>query len=212
MREETTDRNTTDRGEDSEHNPSQQPGRGHSSGKSKEEICLELAKLCQESFDGRRLWERKIAFGLWTGLGVLTYFAILHPDAISTLTLVALAVGYIIVGTIWCVFWQPALRAAYDQDQAWKHYYMHRAENRPLDRSDPDPWLPKDERARRRREFCIAWSQSWTKVQAIGTIIILLVSWFFIFGISGAKSKFDDKDRVSVSGDNATKVVNKLTK
>ena len=43
--------------------------------KSKGEIYVELAKLSQQSIDSRRTYEWKLAFGLWTGIGVFTYFA-----------------------------------------------------------------------------------------------------------------------------------------
>ena len=109
-----------------------------------------MAKLCQQSFENRRSYEWKLAFGLWTGLGLFTYFATEHAALISGLCLFLLAAAYFVLAAVWSLLWQPALHGANRKDKAWKHYYLHRAENRPEDRSAPDPW---------RDDSNISWKQ-----------------------------------------------------
>ena len=184
------------------------------SGKSKEEIYLELAKLAQQSFENRRSYEWKVAFGLWTGIAAFTYFSVEHLGPLSASAQLGLLIAYIIIGILWCAVWQPSLRAAFDRDKDWKHYYLHRAENRPEDKCDPDPWLTKKSGRRHEtlREICDAWKQPWTWSQAGVTIVFLALSWSLVCCANPAPPKQDGNDRISVSGGNATKVLDKLIK
>lgn len=86
-------------------------------GKCKEEVYLEMAKLSQQSFQNRQSYEWKIAFGLWTGIGLFTYFATEHAGAISGPGLFCLAAAYFVLGGVWCFLWQPALHGANRQDK-----------------------------------------------------------------------------------------------
>jgi hypothetical protein len=190
-----------------------QGGADTKGGKSKEEIYLELAKLAQQSFESRRSYEWKLAFGLWTGIGFFTYFAVQHAGAFPWWALWLLLAAYLAIAVLGCVVWQPPLRTAADCDKKWKHYYMHRAEqSRPEQRRDPDPWvLPEQRTYKIGKEFCSAWKDPWTWAQVSVTIIFLFISWIFIASTKPVPMQ-DDKDRISVSGESAAKIVDKLTK
>jgi len=183
------------------------------SGKCKEELYLEMAKLSQQSFQNRQSYEWKIAFGLWTGIGLFTYFATEHAGAISGPGLLCLAAAYFVLGGVWCLLWQPALHGANRQDKRWKHYYLHRAENRAQDRSARDPW--RDESAircsRRVTEHFAELGHPWAWVQGTATLVFLAVSFVIIQANSNRVPARVGKDVISISGDNATKVVDKLT-
>jgi hypothetical protein len=194
--------------------PLLEPTQQSKAGKSKEEIYLELAKLCHESFENRQSYEWKIAFGLWTGIGLFTYFATVHVNGISGLALVGCAVAYFLLASVWLFAWQPTIHGGHASDKAWKHYYMHRAENRPKHCSAPDPW---------RDESKISWCQQqherWYELrqlsalsQVIITAALLFLSFIIIQGSSSQAPVVQKKDTISVSGDNVTKVIDKLAK
>ena len=82
-------------------------------GKSKEEIFLELAKLSQQSFENRRSYEWKVAFGLWTAIGLATYFMVEHSQVITPATFAWLIISYIIVLITWVFFWQVSTQSRF---------------------------------------------------------------------------------------------------
>jgi hypothetical protein len=197
--------------------PPTEPAPQHGVGKSKEEIYLELAKLCQQSFQNRQSYEWKIAFGLWTAIGTITFFATKHAGAISGWRCWVLGLAYFLVGAVWTAIWQPFLHSANRRDKKWKHYYMHRAENRAEKKveADPEPdepnilwWWQQTEQREHWPELRTA--PAW--VQIAVTWVILVVSFLIILPTSNGAPVPGGTDVISVSGDNATKVVDKLTK
>ena len=183
-------------------------------GRSKEEIYLELAKLAHQAFENRRSLEWRAAFALWTGIGAVTYFAVHEAGAVSGWAVWFLAAAYVMIGLGWWLVWHPLLRQAFDKDKAWKHYYMHRAEARPVEYSARDPW--RDEQriplSQRLREHFSEVFDPWTVVQGIATVIFLAVSFAIIRGSSDRATAPDTKDVISISGQNVTKVIDKATK
>ena len=179
-------------------------------GKSKEEIYLELARLSHQSFTNRQSYEWKTAFGLWTAIGATTYFATEHAGVISGPGMVILVLAYILVWGAWSFVWQAHIQSANGRDKAWKHYYMHRAENRPEDRSERDPWRSEPTIPWRERMQALTLPAAW--VTSIATLVFLALSFVIILANSNRVSRAIDKDVISISGDNATKVVDKLTK
>jgi len=181
---------------------------------SNEQSCLEMAKLCQQSFEHRRSYEWKIAFGLWTGIGVFTYFATQHAGGISGGAFWLLGIAYVLLGLVWVLLWQPALHSAHRTDKRWKHYYMHRAENRPEGRSKPDPWRDESKIPwwQQQRERLAELRQPWPWVQGVPTLLFLVLSFLIIHGSSNEVPVPVGEDVISISGDNATKVVDKLTR
>lgn len=177
------------------------------------EIYLDLAKLAQQSFENRRIYEWKVAFGLWTGLGAFTYFAIQYAAPLPTWAILCLAVTYVGTAAIWGVIWQPSLRTAHDCDKAWKHYYMHRAEDRPSNRRARDPWRDETKRPpyETRDEIRVAWKQPWTWAQTGVTVVFLFMSFILIVCKSSPPPTPQTQDRITVSGDDVTKVIDKLT-
>jgi len=71
---------------------------------------------------------------------LFTYFVTVNACIVSGLALVGVAVAYLILSCVWLLVWQPAVQGANREDKKWKHYYMHRAEGRPVDCSAKDPW------------------------------------------------------------------------
>jgi len=202
-----------------------QPAGPSKSGKSREEVYLELAKLSQQSFESRRTYEFKAAFGLWTGIGAITYFAIEHPGVISGGGLGVLLGAYLVMAFVWIFGWQPFIHYAHRRDKKWKHYYMHRAENRAeiypakkANRSERDPWL--GQRKEDRRGWCAQFCKrsktlctepsAWT--QCAITVLLLTTSFLIIHGSSSLPPVTEKKDRICVSGDNVPKVLDRLPK
>lgn len=66
-------------------------------------------------------------FGLWSAIGLETYFLVNNPASISGLSKWAIGITYVGLILLY-IFWQLSLRYAYGQDKKWQHYYMHRAE------------------------------------------------------------------------------------
>jgi hypothetical protein len=99
----------------------------------RERIFVDLAKVSQESFLSRRSFEWKVAFGLWTGIGIWTHF-VLSNAGISTIptqySFQFLGAIYLGIALVWLFFWQIPNRKAFEQDNLFKHYYMKHAEGR----------------------------------------------------------------------------------
>jgi len=96
--------------------------------KEKAATYVELAKMAQESFFHRRVYEWQIALALWAGIGALTYFLITNKDKFPKVTLVFLFLFYLAFVLIWFICWLVPLRRANETDKRFKHYYMWQAE------------------------------------------------------------------------------------
>jgi hypothetical protein len=179
----------------------------------KEETFLELAKLSQQSFQNRQSYEWKIAFALWTAIGIFTYFAVEHPGAISGSGPLVLGIPYLILFGVWCFLWKPALHNASNKDKDWMLYFTHRAENRPPSDSAPDPRRENKKTFRERvGEHFGVLKTVWPWVQSIPTLVFLIVSFAIIQGHPEAAPIPGKHDTIYVSGDNVTKVIDKLTR
>jgi hypothetical protein len=99
--------------------------------KDKASVYMDLAKMAQDSFFNRRVYEWKIAFGLWAGIGALTYFVISNKDKLAGFDPHSLGWIYLCFAAVWFVFWLIPLRRAFEGDKLFKHYYMWRAEGTP---------------------------------------------------------------------------------
>lgn len=180
-------------------------------GKSEHEIFLELAQMAQQSFDGRRVYEWKAAYGLWTAIGVFTFFAIQNPGIVPPSYSSRLWIAYAAIWLVWTFIWQPAMRTAFDLDKRWKHYYMHRAEKgRPPERSEADPWTSKPEK------WCSRYMekllQPWVWAQSGVTAVFLVVSMVIVQAAVRPEIPDRKSDNISISGANVDKVLDKLTK
>jgi len=136
----------------------------------KPEDAIKLAELCQESFLNRRNYEWKINFGLWSSIGVWTYFSLSNPVVTSNLSFCVLFIVYFVILLIYALLWQIPIRQAFEKDKLWKHYYMNLAERRGPDR-------PSDKRP----NIC-GWNQmSYTVSQCSFTLALLAASFFLIY-------------------------------
>jgi hypothetical protein len=99
--------------------------------KDRASVYIDLAKMAQGSFQDRRVYEWKIAFGLWTGIAALTYFVVSSKDRLSSFPTHYLGWIYVTFGAVWLAFWLIPLRRAFELDKRYKHYYMQRAEGSP---------------------------------------------------------------------------------
>ncbi len=185
---------------------------------SHEEICLELAKVAQQAFESRRNLEWKATYGLWVGIGAITYFAVEHAGTVSAAGWWCLFVAYIVTGLVWILGWQPYIHWAHKRDKEWKHYYSDRAENRAEEDSKPDP------RPKQKADDTLGWCKrfrlrfrsmkdqpsAWT--QCVITPVVLVASLVIVSGSSSLPPVTEKQDRICVSGDNVTKIVDRLTK
>lgn len=167
-------------------------------------IYLELAKMSQESFLNRRSYEWKVAFGLWTAIGLITYFMVDKADSFNGTVLVWLGVLYAIVWVCWLLAWQFPLRLAFEQDKHYKHYYMNRAEGWNYD-------MPEREAADWRnliwrfehKDWKWSWRRfAWTFGQTVFTFAFLLGSWVAISTAIEKPTAGDAKIEVKASGGN----------
>ncbi|NLF73181.1 MAG: hypothetical protein GX575_29445 [Candidatus Anammoximicrobium sp.] len=181
-----------------------------SEGRSKEEIYLELAKIAQQSIESRRAYEWKIAFGLWSGIGLFTYFMVESHFSLAEWQLSGLGVLYAIIWCVWTFTWQPFLHLAFEKDKRWKHYYMHKAEIRDETKSQKDPWEPTAEPSC--RAMMRQMKKPWMWVQSLPTAVFLIASFAIIHGTAAPKAPDMKADVLSVSGANLDKVLDKLTK
>ena len=90
---------------------------------------IELAKMSQASFHNRRDYEWRVAFGFWGLMAAATYLLI---DK-KVLVLSGNSVGWLLLALIlllgaWFFLWQFPNRAAFDDDNAIKIFYMKSAE------------------------------------------------------------------------------------
>lgn len=182
-----------------------------SEGRVKEEIYLELAKIAQQSIEDRRGHEWKIAFGLWSGIGLFTYFMVESHFSLALLELIGLGGLYLVIWGVWTFIWLPSLQLAFEKDKRWKHYYMHKAESRDVTKSQKDPWEPTAEPSR--RAMMRQMEKPWMWVQSLPTAVFLIASLAaIIHGTAAPKAPDKKADVLSVSGVNLDKVLDKLTK
>jgi len=89
---------------------------------------IELAKLAQLNFDGRRTLEWRLAFGFWTAIAAFTaafFSGEVHRPSGDFGTY--LWISYVIILGLTLVFWQLPLHDAHAGDRSWKHFYIEQA-------------------------------------------------------------------------------------
>jgi hypothetical protein len=93
---------------------------------SKQDRYVSLAQIATDSIKNRREYEWKVAFGLWTGIGVWTYFAVTQARilAFNDHDLRLIFWLYCCLGLVWHFCWQQPSTRAFEQDKLWKHDYM----------------------------------------------------------------------------------------
>lgn len=174
------------------------------------EMYVELAKMSQESFLNRRSYEWKVAFGLWTAIGLITFFAIEHADEFDSGLVFSLGICYVLIGTCWLILWQFPLRLAFEKDQEFKHYYMTCAEGRPPNWPPGAPWPHGGPPAVSCSDWKCLWCRkvmrqpdqkaywkcsmrqiSWTTGQSGFTVIFLLMSWLVIGAAINGPAEYD---------------------
>lgn len=155
--------------------------------KDKANTYIELAKISQESFLNRRAMEWKVGFGLWTAIGLITYFAATNATLFAENTVNWIAWLYFAIAFIWQAFYHVPIRLAFEDDKSFKHYYMHRAEGRspewPLDYTSANFTLFK-----KREDDEWKWSfrvTCWILGQFLFTVTLLVGSWFVIKSAAG---------------------------
>src|SRR5438876_11559995 len=100
------------------------------------ENWIEMAKISRENFYNRRAVEWKLAFGLWTGIGLFTAAFFTSgvtniPDWLP-LTLACVYGGLLLV-VIFC--WQWPMHTAHADDHNWFVHYMDLAQEIPPDQA-----------------------------------------------------------------------------
>lgn len=141
-------------------------------------LFLKLAQLSQQSIENRRSYEWKVAFGLWAGIGLFTWFAV--QNRLVPGKPIWIVVAYAAVLVIWSVLWQLPLHRAYEQDKRWKHYFADRAESR-SDSLTADPRLSPP-------NCWVALRSLWFWGQVLMTAVFLSVSFCLVTGASAASA------------------------
>jgi len=146
---------------------------------------IELAKMSQESFFNRRSYEWKVAFGLWTAIGLITYYVCEHPKVMTPALIGLTAFIYLAILGLWHFAWQVPLRTAFENDQQFKHYYMHQAEGRNAVFPEKDKLIKYGD---------VIWSTTdwgWNWGQTLMTGVFLLGSWILMWSTFEPKDKSD---------------------
>ena len=90
---------------------------------------IELAKLAKSSTLNRRGMEWKLAFGLWTGIGLFTACFFTGPQVTAHwLQPWVLGGAYLILEAVVIVCWQLPMQDAYQGDHDWFVYYTRMAQ------------------------------------------------------------------------------------
>jgi len=137
---------------------------------SKEYIAL--AELSQESFLNRRLYEWKVNFGLWSSIGLWTYFSLSNPTVLANLSVPFVGAAYLIIAIIYILFWQIPIRKGSEADKQWKHFYMHSAEGL------------NPERPTSKGYSIMKWNQSFYTFAQSGFTIALLFASFILLSFA----------------------------
>ena len=83
---------------------------------------VELAKLSHEAFNGRRQYEWRVNFGLWTALGAVTYFSVTNKIQVFETPFRAYLAGAFLLGLY--LNFQVMISIANHKDKKWKHIYQ----------------------------------------------------------------------------------------
>lgn len=165
------------------------------------EAYVELAKLSQQSKENRNAIEWKVAFGLWTGIAVFTWFLVDVGVRLPSLALANLGVIYIGVLAIWTLCWQLPLHRANRRDGQWKHWFMDKAEQRTVSPA-PDP----------RANDPVWWDSAkrpWLWGQVLMTLMFLALSFLIVANLPATRPD-DETSPDRLTGDNVRTVLQKL--
>jgi hypothetical protein len=137
---------------------------------------LELARLSQESFNSRRNWEWKIAFGFWTAIGAFTAGSFSPEIVLSQGAQIGIWVFYTILLLIYWAFCLRPISVAHDIDKRFFLYFSQRAEG-----LNPPRPNPLDSSSDQKRLFGKSW---WQVGQGIFTAVLLVLSALLIHNLS----------------------------
>ena len=148
--------------------------------KTSSSVYVDLAKMAQASIFNRRAHEWKVAFGLWTGIGVLTYFILSNSEKFPRSPATFLGIVYVIFSLLWLFLWLAPHRRAFHLDQEWEHYYMHMAEGvkaqQPRSIAYWEIFFPRGKQL------------GWVYGQFLVTVLLLIVSWRLIADSTAART------------------------
>lgn len=130
---------------------------------------LELAKITQQSIDGRKSVEWKVAFGFWAAIGAATVFAVDHPKVVGQCFKCYWTIGCVALWLIWTFLWQYPIHRAFMVDKAWKHFYMDQSTN-----ANKEPTTAKVPCQ------CNVLKDLWFWGQVLVTGVFLLLSWAMV--------------------------------
>jgi hypothetical protein len=145
----------------------------------RQRTALKLADAAWRQFDRRRAYEWKIAFALWTALGVLAGFFWKDNPQIGLLPTVGIVAVLLLIAYMYWFKWSIGLWLAnrYNQDEA--NHYWARADG---DSRYEDPFRRSDRRPdpEARRSWKQTWEtgrcvyRSWSHGSQIGITLILI--------------------------------------
>jgi hypothetical protein len=179
------------------------------SGKSREEICLQLAKLSEQSIEKRKDIEWKVNLGFWTALGVFTWFATQSFCPLSGAWLGGLCIVYLLALIVWICGWQIPLHAAHQTDRDFKHYYADKAQGIP-GVVHPQPETAENPWTNLRILFPKAARQPWMWGQVLMTTVFFILSIMVLWKSDGGTKPETSGDVLRVSGKNLEITLNKL--
>lgn len=151
--------------DDSEADPLEDHPHQYGAHDPKFQFHLEMARFNQACHQNRQIYEWKMAFGIWTAVGVFTYFVLEKRTEIQ-LSAFGLFVVYAILFLLWYFVWYVPMITATERDRHYRNSHLDAiAQMYPI---APDPNAA-------RRIF------SWNWFTPVFTAAILLGSWFVIW-------------------------------
>ena len=157
---------------------------------------VELAKINERSIEKRKSVEWKVAFGLWVGIAVFTWFMTQRQFVDPDSDRLWLGIALLGVFAVWVFGWQFPLHRSHKLDHDWMHYYKDRAEELSSDR-------PKG------RSYWDPGKRPWFWGQVLMTALFLLLAYGVILR-TNAPSTVRNPGVDRLSGDNLHIVLEKL--
>ena len=91
---------------------------------------MDCAEAAWKTLVDRRIYEWKISFGLWAGLGAFAGFILKGSTSLEPATVIVVSVLLVIAGGVYTFWWTPAVRKRDAEEHATANYFWDLVEGR----------------------------------------------------------------------------------